>query len=59
MLDIALVSQRRGTIDHDAICGWLTECLQDVSFAIVTMSYLFARLGLHFFLLFYLGCQVD
>jgi hypothetical protein len=31
VLDIALVSRRAGTIDRDAICGLLLECLQDVS----------------------------
>jgi hypothetical protein len=43
MLDIALALGRRGTINHDAVCGLLTECLQDVSFAILAMSYLFAH----------------
>jgi hypothetical protein len=42
MLDIALASGRGGSISHEAVCGLLTECLQDVSFAILTMSYLFS-----------------
>jgi hypothetical protein len=42
VLDIALVSRRGGTINHDAVCGLLTECLQDVSFAVLAMSNLFA-----------------
>jgi hypothetical protein len=28
VLDIALVLGRRGAINHDTICGLLTECLQ-------------------------------
>jgi hypothetical protein len=42
MLDIALASGHGGTINHDDVCGLLTECLQDVNFAILMMSYLFA-----------------
>jgi hypothetical protein len=39
MLHIALVSRRRWTISHDAVCGLLNECLQDVSFPILASSY--------------------
>jgi hypothetical protein len=42
MLDIAVASRRRGTITQDAVCGLLTECLQDVSSTILVMPYLFA-----------------
>jgi hypothetical protein len=31
VLDIALVSRRTRVINHDSVCGMLTECLQDVS----------------------------
>jgi hypothetical protein len=40
VLDIALVSRRRGTISHNTVCGLLDECLQDVSSAILALSYL-------------------
>jgi hypothetical protein len=30
-----------GSIDRDAVCGMLTECLQDVSPAILAMPHLF------------------
>jgi hypothetical protein len=43
VLDIALASGRGGTINRNVVCGFLTECLQDLSFAILTMFYLFAR----------------
>jgi hypothetical protein len=52
MLDIALASGRGGTINHDAICGLLTKCLQDVSFAILKVSYLFGHCGSSLFLAF-------
>jgi hypothetical protein len=39
-VDIALVSGSRGTIDRDAVCGLLNECLHDVSSAILVASYL-------------------
>jgi hypothetical protein len=39
VLDIALVSGHTGTINHDAICGPLAKCLQDVSSAMFTMPY--------------------
>jgi hypothetical protein len=40
VLDIALVSGHAGTVDRDAVCGLLTKCLQDVSFAMFVMPYL-------------------
>jgi hypothetical protein len=40
MLDIALVSGCAGTVNHDAICGLLAECLLDVSCAMFMMLYL-------------------
>jgi hypothetical protein len=43
VLEIALASGHGVTINRDVVCGLLTECLQDVSFAILMMSYLFAH----------------
>jgi hypothetical protein len=43
VLDIALALGRRRTINHNIVCGLLTECLQDTSFTILALSYLFAR----------------
>jgi hypothetical protein len=43
VLDLELASGCGGTINRDAVRGLLTECLQDVSFAVLVMSYLFVR----------------
>jgi hypothetical protein len=37
VLDIALMSGRGGAISRDAVCGLLTECLQDVRSAAPVM----------------------
>jgi hypothetical protein len=42
-LDIVLVSGHGGTINCDVVCDLLTKCLQEVTSAILVMSYLFAR----------------
>jgi hypothetical protein len=42
MPDIALVSGHTGTINRDAVCSPLANCLQDVSSAMFTTPYLFA-----------------
>jgi hypothetical protein len=39
VLDIALVSGRMGSVNRDAVCGLLAECLQDVSSAMFAMPY--------------------
>jgi hypothetical protein len=39
--DIALVSGRIGAINHDVVCGLLTECLQDVSSTVLTLHLMF------------------
>jgi hypothetical protein len=44
VLDIAPTSGRRGAVSCDAVCGLLTECLQDVSFVVPTTLCLFALL---------------
>jgi hypothetical protein len=44
VLDIALASRHRGAINYDAVCGLLTECLQDVSSTIFAVFCLFALL---------------
>jgi hypothetical protein len=44
VLDIALDSGHGEAINRDAVCGLLTECLQDISSAIVMIPYLFALL---------------
>jgi hypothetical protein len=43
VLDIVLASGCGGIVNHNVVCGLLTKCLQDVSSAIPTVSYLFAR----------------
>jgi hypothetical protein len=43
VLDNALALGREGTTKRDVVCGLLTECLQDISSAVLMMSYLFAR----------------
>jgi hypothetical protein len=43
VLDVTLALGRSGTNNRDTVCGLLTECFQDVSFDILTMSYLFSR----------------
>jgi hypothetical protein len=47
VLDNALVPRRAGTIDHDAIYGLLTECLQDVSSALVLRTFVICYLVLN------------
>jgi hypothetical protein len=37
VLDVALTSGRGGAISHDTVCSLLTECLQDMSYAIDAM----------------------
>jgi hypothetical protein len=43
MQDLALALGHGGTINRDVVCGLLTECLQDVSYAVLVMSYLFVH----------------
>jgi hypothetical protein len=43
VLGIALASRCGGIIGHDTVCSLLTEYLQEVSFAILAVSYLFVR----------------
>jgi hypothetical protein len=52
VMDVVLASRRRGGINHDVVCGLLTECLEDVSFTILTMLYSFALLLVFYFFLF-------
>jgi uncharacterized protein YlxW (UPF0749 family) len=40
MLDIALVSRHAGTVNRDAVCGLLAECLEYVSSVVFAMPYL-------------------
>jgi hypothetical protein len=40
VLDIVLVSGHAGTVNCDAACGQLAECLQDVSSVVFVMPYL-------------------
>jgi hypothetical protein len=42
VLDIALTLGRGGAVSRDAVCGLLTECLQDVSSTVPAMLCLFA-----------------
>jgi hypothetical protein len=59
-LDIALAAGCGGVINRDAVCGVLTECLQDVSSAILAMLYLFALLlGFLFVFVTVLGFKID
>jgi hypothetical protein len=44
VLDIVLMSGCRGAVSHDAVCGLLTVCLQDMSFAAPAMLCLLALL---------------
>jgi hypothetical protein len=44
MIDVALASRRGGAIERDDLCGVLTDCLQDVRFAVLVILYLFALL---------------
>jgi hypothetical protein len=44
VLDIALTSGHGGAVSHNTVCGLLTECLQDVRFAVPTMLCLLALL---------------
>jgi hypothetical protein len=39
MCDVALVSRRTGAVDRDAVCGLLTECLQDVGSVLLTLYF--------------------
>jgi hypothetical protein len=41
VIDVALASRRGGAIEHDDLCGVLTDCVQDVRFAVLAMLYLF------------------
>jgi hypothetical protein len=36
-LDIMLLSRRVGTLNHDNVCGLLSECLQDVSSSVLVL----------------------
>jgi hypothetical protein len=52
MINVALTSRREGAIEHDDICGLLSDCLQDVRFAILVMLRLFAlQQNFNFYLL--------
>jgi hypothetical protein len=42
MINVELTSRRRGAIEHDNLCGLLSDFLQDVRFAILAMIRLFA-----------------
>jgi hypothetical protein len=42
MINVVLTSRRRGAIEHDDLCGLLSDCLQDVRFTILAMIRLFA-----------------
>jgi hypothetical protein len=42
MINVALTSRHRGAIERDDLCGLLSDCLQDVRFAILVMLRLFA-----------------
>jgi hypothetical protein len=42
VLDIALTLGHGGAVSRDAVCGLLTECLQDVSSTVPAMLCLFA-----------------
>jgi nitrous oxidase accessory protein NosD len=54
MIDVALTSRHEGVIDRDIVCSLLTECLQDVRFAVVVMLCLFTfLLGFNLYLLLY------
>jgi hypothetical protein len=44
VIDVALASRHKGAIEHDDLCGVLTDCLQDVIFTVLAMLYLFALL---------------
>jgi hypothetical protein len=60
VLDVALASGCRGAINRDVVCGLLTECLEDVSFAILAMLYSFALLlGFLFLFVSVLGFKID
>jgi hypothetical protein len=60
VLDVALASGCGGAINRDVVCGLLTECLEDVSFAILAMLYSFALLlGFLFLFVSVLGFKID
>jgi hypothetical protein len=42
MINVALTSRHGGAIEHDDLCGLLSDCLQDVRFTILAMLCLFA-----------------
>jgi hypothetical protein len=56
MLETVLVSRCAGTVNHDAICGMLAECLHDVHSAMFAMPYLVVLMFPCFFVL---GCKID
>jgi hypothetical protein len=39
VVNVALASRRGGTIEHDDLCGVLSNCLQDVGFAALMMPF--------------------
>jgi hypothetical protein len=52
MINVALTSRHRWAIEHNDLCGLLSDCLQDVRFAILMMLRLFAlQLNFNFSLL--------
>jgi hypothetical protein len=44
MIDVALASRHGGAIEHDDLCGVLSDWLQDVRFVVLAILYLFALL---------------
>jgi hypothetical protein len=60
VLDIVLTSGHGGAVSRNAVCGLLTECLQDVSCAIHVMLCLFAlMLDFLFFFVSVLGYEIN
>jgi hypothetical protein len=42
MINVSLASRRGGAIDCTDLCGLLSDCLQDIRFAILAKLHLFA-----------------
>jgi hypothetical protein len=50
--DVALASRRGGAIEHNNLCGVLSDCPQDVRLGVLTMLSLPTRLLNFYFSLF-------
>jgi hypothetical protein len=59
MMDVGLSLRRRSAIEHGNLCSVITDCLQDVCFAVFMMPYFSSLRWILFTFAFMIGDEAD